>query len=84
MYMFNVISLEDHLILSLVNGLPLLFSLYSPRSSSILSDLAGLCIPLPQDTVAYGTTISVPLLKRPHTMEQLVWCLPPGRGSRST
>ena len=43
--------------------LPQLFSLYSQRNSSILSDLEELYIPLPQDMVAYGTTISVPLWK---------------------
>lgn len=43
--------------------LPELFSLYSQRSSSILSDQEELYIPLPQDMAAYDTTISVPLWK---------------------
>lgn len=43
--------------------LPQLFSLYSRRNSSILSDLEELYIPLLQDMVAYGTTIFVPLWK---------------------
>lgn len=68
----------------LVSGLPELFSLYSQRSSSILSDREALYIPLPQDMAACGTTISVPRWKHPRRMEQLEWCLPPARGSRST
>lgn len=57
--------------------LPWLFSLYSQRNSSILSYPEELYIPLPQDTAAYGTTISVPLLKLQET-EKSIQCFPFG------
>lgn len=58
--------------------------LYFQRHNSNQYDLAVLCIPLHQGMAAFGTTISVKLLRHPHKKERRVLFLPLVPVNRST